>query len=203
MRVLGAVCLLLGENPTWLVARQLILDDSRHMLSRLEHLDISSVTDKTLHRLKRGTEQKAHSCSLVHVFSLVYNINIRSFFTFQSFLNLSSLVSLLFIFTCFSFIFHLGNLYFCKLFVFLPFVQLFFFSTFFRLTVIEHAGPSFATRHFHALSSPEAAAFAPLCDFVSVSVLSLPCKKSRETDCANFLFPFFSFSSCFFLFQIY
>jgi len=102
------------------------------MLSRLEHLDISSVTDKTLHRLKRGTEQKAHSCSLVHVFtcftcytcSLVYNINVRSFFTFQSFFF--SLGSLLFIFTCFSFIFHLGNLYFYKLFVFPPFVHCFF-----------------------------------------------------------------------------
>ena len=38
-------------------------------------------------------------------------------------------------------------------------------SSHFISTVIDHAGPSFATRHFHTLA-PEAAAFAPLCDFV-------------------------------------
>ena len=90
MRVLGAVCLLLGENPTWLVARQLILDDSRNLIPRLENLDASSVTEKTLARLKR---------------------------------------------------------------------------------VIEHAGPSFSADHFETLlgSDPGAAAFGPLCEFVSTA----------------------------------
>jgi len=90
MRVLGAVCLLLGENPTWLVARQLVLDDSRNLIPRLENLDASSVTEKTLARLKR---------------------------------------------------------------------------------VIEHAGPSFSADHFETLlgSDPGAAAFGPLCEFVSTA----------------------------------
>ena len=71
MRVLGAMCLLLEENPTWLVARQLIVDSETNMtmagedadtaskmslIERLRNLNISRISEKTLHRLRRVVE---------------------------------------------------------------------------------------------------------------------------------------------------
>ena len=42
MRVLGAMCLLLEENPTWLVARQLIVDSETNMTMAGEDADTAS-----------------------------------------------------------------------------------------------------------------------------------------------------------------
>ena len=53
MRILGSMCMLLGENPTWLVAQRTISEDG--FIERLRNLDASSVSEETLHRLQRVT----------------------------------------------------------------------------------------------------------------------------------------------------
>ena len=85
MRVLGAMCLLLEENPTWLVARQLIVDSETNMtmagedadtaskmslIERLRNLNISRISEKTLHRLRRVVEHAGPNFSPEHLRSL-------------------------------------------------------------------------------------------------------------------------------------
>lgn len=53
MRILGSMCMLLGENPTWLVAQRTISEDG--FIDRLRNFDASSVSEETLHRLQRVT----------------------------------------------------------------------------------------------------------------------------------------------------
>ena len=59
MRILGAVCMLLGENPTWLVAQRLVNEPD--VRARLRKFNATSVTEETLHRLQRVTHHPKFS----------------------------------------------------------------------------------------------------------------------------------------------
>ena len=75
MRVLGAMCLLLGENPTWLVAKQLVVSSCDgtsgvNFVQRLKDLDINTISEATLHRLRRVLEHAGPNFSSEYFRSL-------------------------------------------------------------------------------------------------------------------------------------
>ena len=59
MRILGSVCMLVGENPTWLVAQRIV--NEPEFRDRLRKFNATSVTEETLHRLQRVTHHPRFS----------------------------------------------------------------------------------------------------------------------------------------------
>merc|ERR1711968_237831 len=59
MRILGAMCMLLGENPTWLVAQRLVNEPD--IRARLRKFNATSITEETLHKLQRVTHHPKFS----------------------------------------------------------------------------------------------------------------------------------------------